>query len=216
LLRFILLLAVTPIVMLSQSSLDVKIDSTCTVTEVLPGGAGAKAGLKTGDTIVGLKNATLTGGLAEIETILAKTPPGTLLPIDVRRAGHPMTLLAFPRAAAGATTAPNAGVRASIGHYNCLTFTFVGSGLGEAPSSLFTGIDLKPEHEYTALRQSGKFHEDTKTDRLVFDSGPLVNAVAHLQRDTNGKPKIIFVQAENQHAISGHEIDRGPTGCYLH
>jgi membrane-associated protease RseP (regulator of RpoE activity) len=215
LLPLILLLALTPIVMLGQSSLSVKLDAKGTVAEVLPGGAGAKAGLKLGDTIIGLNNQTLTGGLAEIQSVLAKTRPGSLLPISIRRAGHPMTLLAFPQAAPGVNTTPNTGVPASTGHYTCLTFTFVGTGLGEAPSSLYTGIDLQPGNQYTALRQSGKFHADTKTDRLIFDNGPLANSVAHLERDTNGKPKIVFIQAENQRAINGHEIDHGATACYL-
>lgn len=214
--HLILLLSLTPIAMLSQSSLQVKLDPTGTVTEVLPGGAGAKAGLKAGDTIIGLNNQTLTGGLAEIQSVLATTRPGSLLPVGIRRAGHPVTLLAFPQAATGVNTAPNTGVPASPGHYTCFTFTFVGSGLGEAPSSLFTGIDLKPDHEYMALRGLGKFHEDTKTDRLIFENGPLANSVAHLQRDTNGKPKIVFVQGENRSAMDGHEIDHGATACYLH
>lgn len=213
--RLVLLLSLTAVVMLGQASLNVKLDPTGTVTGVLPGGAGAKAGLKAGDTILGLNNRSLTGGLAEIESTLAQTRPSSLLPIDIRRGGHPITLLAFPQAAPGVNVTPNRGVAATTGHYTCMTFTFVGSGLAEAPSSLFMGIDLNAGSKYAALRQSGKFHADTNTDRLIFGGGPLANAVAHLQRDTNGKPKIVFIQAENQRAINGHEIDRGPTTCYL-
>lgn len=201
----------------AQATLGVQLDRDATVTQVAPGSAGEKAGLKIGDIIIGLNNGTLKQGAAEVSATLAKTRGGSLLPVSIRRNGHVMTLLAFPTAAGG-SNAPNAGIAPVPGHYTCLTFTFQGgglNGLAEAPSSLSTGIDLMPGGQYKSLGRTGSFHADTRTDRLVFDSGLLANSVAHLERDTNGRPKIMFVQNENRTAVNGHEIDHGPTGCYL-
>ena len=198
----------------AQATLGVSIDTNGTVTQVATGSAAQKAGLQIGDTITGLNNHPIQGA-SEITSTLGKTHPRSLLPVTIRRNGHPQTLLVFPTAAAGNSAVPNAGVAAQTGHYNCFTFTFMAGGLGEAPSSLGTGIDLLPGSQYVTLRQKGAFHADTNTDRLVFETGPLARAFAHLQHDTNGNPKIMFVHDENRQAINGHEIDRGPTACYL-
>lgn len=199
---------------LSQATLGAAVNTSGTVTQVAPGSAAHKAGLQVGDTITGLNNHPIQGA-AEIISTLGNTRPGSLLPVTIRRNGHPQTLLAFPTAAVGSTAPANAGVTAQTGHFTCFTFTFMAGGLGEAPSSLGTGIDLLPGRQYAALGQKGTFRADTKTDRLIFETGPLTNAFAHLQRDTNGKPKIAFIHDENRQAIHGHEIDRGPTACYL-
>jgi len=208
-------LVLVPSTLLGQASLGIKIDASGTVTELARGGAGDKAGIKVGDTITGLNNHSLTQGTAEIQATLAKTRAGSLLPVTIRRAGHPMTLLAFPQAAADLKAASSPGISAATGHYTCFTFTFSAGQLAETVSSLSTGIDLLPRGEYVALGKNGRFHSDPATDRLSFDSGPLAGSVAHLQRDTNGKPKIAFLQNENRHAIDGHEIDHGPTACSL-
>lgn len=216
LVTFSFFLSSTPLV--AQATLGIQLDPNATVTTVEHGSAGEKAGLKVGDIIIGLNNHALSQGTPEITTTLQKTRGGSLLPISIRRDGDVMTFLAFPPASAGAENSPNAGVVALPGHYTCLTFTFQGgglNGLAEAPSSIGTGIDLMSGGQYRSLGRTGTFHSDTKADRLVFETGPLSDAIAHLQRDTNGKPKIAFLQNENRRGINGHEIDHGPTACYL-
>lgn len=100
------------------------------------------------------------------------------------------------------------------GHYACATYTFTGGGIGATISSIGTGIDLMPGGEYRTLGEKGKYHTDKSSDRLIWDSGPLQHAVAHVGKEANGNPKITFKQNENRQAINGHEIDHGPTTCY--
>src|SRR4051812_23417812 len=67
-----------------------------TVTDVLPGGAAAAAGLKAGDRLLTL-GGRWTDSLADLYAAAGYVKPGTAAPVVVKRGGKDVTLKVTPR-----------------------------------------------------------------------------------------------------------------------
>jgi hypothetical protein len=70
------------------------------VTEVLPGSPAAAAGLVAGDRITGVNGVPIIG-MGQLANVIAATPPGTQLTLQVDRAGSTLTLTATLGSRAG-------------------------------------------------------------------------------------------------------------------